>query len=107
MNPTWFSDCAVATNAPLRRSSTPTVDACAQAATSELRQRVRAAIDQLPASYRQILLLRDIEQLDTEQTARLLGESVANVKTRLHRARQALRTSLEPLFEAPLERPRP
>ena len=43
-------------------------------------------------------MLRDIEELDTDKTAKLLGLSHANVKTRLHRARQALRTLLEPTF---------
>jgi len=70
-----------------------------QASTSEMRAYVRACIDRLPESYRQILILRDIEELDTQETADLLGESLANVKTRLHRARQALRTLLEPMFE--------
>jgi RNA polymerase sigma-70 factor (ECF subfamily) len=45
-----------------------------------------------------VLLLRDIEELDTEETARLLGLTIANVKTRLHRARLALRALLEPHF---------
>jgi RNA polymerase sigma-70 factor (ECF subfamily) len=66
--------------------------------TSELRQQVRQCIDQLPYSFREILLLRDIEELDTAETARLLDVSEAVVKTRLHRARQALRTLLEPML---------
>jgi RNA polymerase sigma-70 factor (ECF subfamily) len=65
----------------------------------ETRQRVRECIDQLPEGYRAVLLLRDIEQLDTDETARLLDCSPACVKTRLHRARQALRTLLAPMFE--------
>ena len=73
-------------------------DAHEKLASSETRQQVRACIDQLPDSYRMVLLLRDIEELDTEQTARRLKTSIANVKTRLHRARQALRTLLEPMF---------
>jgi RNA polymerase sigma-70 factor (ECF subfamily) len=43
-------------------------------------------------------MLRDIEELDTEETARLLGISIPVVKTRLHRARQALKTLLDPHF---------
>jgi RNA polymerase sigma-70 factor (ECF subfamily) len=62
----------------------------------ETRELVRAAIDRLPESYRTVLLLRDIEELDTEETARLLGIAPGAVKTRLHRARQALRTLLDP-----------
>ena len=64
-------------------------------AAAETRARVRACIDLLPDSYRTVLLLRDIEELDTAETADRLGVSEANVKTRLHRARQALKTLLE------------
>jgi RNA polymerase sigma-70 factor (ECF subfamily) len=61
---------------------------------------VRGCIDRLPDPYRTVLLLRDIEGLDTEQTAQQLGISAGAVKIRLHRARQALRTLLEPIFQA-------
>lgn len=57
---------------------------------------VRAKIEELPSQYREVLMLRDIEELDTDETARLLGISGAAVKTRLHRARQALRALLDP-----------
>ncbi|VTT98048.1 rna polymerase sigma factor : RNA polymerase sigma factor, sigma-70 family OS=Planctomyces limnophilus (strain ATCC 43296 / DSM 3776 / IFAM 1008 / 290) GN=Plim_3811 PE=4 SV=1: Sigma70_r2: Sigma70_r4_2 [Gemmataceae bacterium] len=63
---------------------------------AELRALVHRRIDQLPESYRTVILLRDIEGLDTEEAAAMLGTSVLVVKTRLHRARQALRTLLEP-----------
>jgi RNA polymerase sigma-70 factor (ECF subfamily) len=59
---------------------------------------VRDCVNQLPESYRTVLLLRDIEGLDTEETAQMLGTSLGVVKTRLHRARQALRTLLDPYF---------
>lgn len=62
----------------------------------ETRAQVRECIERLPESHRTVLLLRDVEELDTEQTARLLGINPGAVKTRLHRARQALRTLLEP-----------
>ena len=62
----------------------------------ELFALVHACIDRLPEAYRTVLLLRDIEELDTEETARLLGVSAGVVKTRLHRARQALRVLLDP-----------
>ena len=61
---------------------------------AELRAVVRDCIDQLPPSYRTILLLRDVEDLDTDEVAAALGMTVSAVKTRLHRARQALRTLL-------------
>jgi RNA polymerase sigma-70 factor (ECF subfamily) len=64
----------------------------------ETRDQVRACISQLPHQYREILILRDIEELDTDETAKVLGIGKSSVKTRLHRARQALRTLLEPLF---------
>jgi RNA polymerase sigma-70 factor (ECF subfamily) len=70
--------------------------------TSVLRQEscelVRHCINQLPESYRTVLMLRDIEGLDTEETAQMLGVSSVVVKTRLHRARQALRSLLDPHF---------
>jgi RNA polymerase sigma-70 factor (ECF subfamily) len=62
----------------------------------QLRQLVRQLIHELPEGYRNVLLLRDIEGYDTEETADAMGISVAAVKTRLHRARQALRGLLEP-----------
>lgn len=56
---------------------------------------VRRAIDDLPEHFRAILLLRDIEERSTEETAQLLDLSIGAVKTRLHRARQALRAMLD------------
>ncbi len=64
----------------------------------ETRAIVRAAIDRLPETYRTVLLLRDIEELDTEETARALGVSPNAVKVRLHRAHQALRDLLDETF---------
>ena len=64
----------------------------------ENRRLVRAAIDRLPEKYRTVLILRDIEDLDTEQTARALELSVPAVKTRLHRARLALKGLLDHSF---------
>ena len=66
-------------------------------ASDETRQQVRQCIGQLPTPFREIIVLRDIEDFDTETTAQLLDVSIAVVKTRLHRARQALRTLLEPI----------
>ena len=64
----------------------------------QTRALVQASIDRLPESYRHVLLLRDIEEFDTEETAQILGISANAVKTRLHRARQALRGLLNPHF---------
>jgi RNA polymerase sigma-70 factor, ECF subfamily len=64
----------------------------------EVRQQVRAAIDRLPESYRTVIMLRDIEQLDTAETARALGLTDNAAKLRLHRARQALAKMLAPVL---------
>ncbi len=61
----------------------------------ETRVVVRRCIDQLPDTYRTVLLMRDIEELDTDEAAELLGITPNAVKIRLHRARQALRTLIE------------
>jgi RNA polymerase sigma-70 factor (ECF subfamily) len=74
--------------------------ALARLTQAEIHAHVWACIDRLPASYRKVLILRDIEELDTEQTAQQLGIHPGAVKTRLHRARQALRTLLEPVYSA-------
>jgi len=60
-----------------------------------MRAMVRRCIARLPESYRVVLILRDIEELDTTETAERLGLSLNIVKVRLHRARQALRTLVE------------
>lgn len=62
------------------------------------RELVRASIDRLPESYRNVLLLRDIEEMSTEETALAMGLTPNAVKIRLHRARQALRGLLDPHF---------
>ena len=59
---------------------------------------VQDCIGQLPEIYRIVLLMRDIEGMDTEETAGMLEVSAGVVKTRLHRARQALRMLLDPYF---------
>ncbi|QOV89542.1 RNA polymerase sigma factor [Humisphaera borealis] len=74
----------------------PAVDQLAE--LEESRSIVRRCIEQLPSQYCTVLLLRDIEEYDTEETAQLLGINANAVKTRLHRARQALRTLLNPYF---------
>ena len=72
--------------------SRPVEDLVQKQETADL---VRRSIDRLPENYRAILLLRDIEERSTEETAELLGMTSGAVKTRLHRARQALRTLLD------------
>lgn len=60
----------------------------------EARAILSRAIDELPEPYRAVLVLRDVEELTNEEAARILGESIASVKSRLHRARMALREQL-------------
>jgi RNA polymerase sigma-70 factor (ECF subfamily) len=59
---------------------------------------VRQAIAMLPDQYREVLVLRDIEEKDTAETADILDTTSNVVKVRLHRARQALRTLLDREF---------
>lgn len=91
--PTYLEDGHQARPAPRWRESGP-----AALERQETRQLVRQCIDQLPDSYRTVLLLRDIQELDTENVAQLLEISTDAVKVRLHRARQALRTLLDPVL---------
>lgn len=65
----------------------------------ELAVALNQAISLLPNQFREVFLLRDIEGLSTEETARVLGLRLATVKTRLHRARTAIRNALSPFFD--------
>lgn len=64
-------------------------------ARRETRAEILACIERLPRPFREVVLLRDIEEYDTAATAQMLGVSTDAVKTRLHRARQCLRPLLE------------
>jgi RNA polymerase sigma-70 factor, ECF subfamily len=64
-------------------------------------QAVHAAIAGLDPAQREVLVLRDLEGLSGFETCRVLGISLANMKTRLHRARTSLRASLEAQPAAP------
>jgi RNA polymerase sigma-70 factor (ECF subfamily) len=67
----------------------------AAAARAEVRRLLERAVDQLPDSFRMVFVLRDIEEMSTEETASHLGLRPETVKTRLHRARRLLRQSLD------------
>ncbi len=73
-------------------------DVLAHMEQAQLGKVVRDAIDRLPENYRCVIVLRDIEGLSTEEAAQSLGIRPEAAKMRLHRARQALRTLLEPHF---------
>ena len=62
--------------------------------SGEAREILDRALDRLPEHYRALLVLRDVEELSNEEVAEILGESVSSVKSRLHRARMALREIL-------------
>jgi RNA polymerase sigma-70 factor (ECF subfamily) len=65
----------------------------------QLSRMLSQALDSLPADYREVILLRDIESLTAPEAAEALGISVDALKSRLHRARQALREALRPVLE--------
>ncbi len=62
---------------------------------SELRDALTAGIGSLAEIYRSVVLLRDVEELSTDETAEILDISADTVKTRLHRGRLALRKHLD------------
>jgi RNA polymerase sigma-70 factor, ECF subfamily len=62
---------------------------------SEMKHVLDTAISELPQNYRSVVLLRDVEDLSTSETAQVLDLTEDVVKTRLHRARLALRQKLD------------
>ncbi|HET7341804.1 MAG TPA: sigma-70 family RNA polymerase sigma factor [Methylomirabilota bacterium] len=62
--------------------------------SGEARRTLDAALERLPEHYRAVLVLRDVEELSNEEVAEIVGDTVPAVKTRLHRARMALREIL-------------
>lgn len=61
----------------------------------ELQAKIRTAVLRLPEAYKSVLVLRDLEGLDTEEAAQALGLSTDVVKMRLHRARAKVRNEIE------------
>jgi RNA polymerase sigma-70 factor (ECF subfamily) len=66
-----------------------------QLLASEMSAALHRAISELPEIYKAVIILRDIEELSTEETAQLLEVQTDVVKTRLHRGRMALRQKME------------
>lgn len=64
----------------------------------EWRAILRAALEDLSCRRREVFVLRDIEELSTQETAEILGLTAPTVKARLHRARLQLRTKLGPVL---------
>jgi RNA polymerase sigma-70 factor (ECF subfamily) len=67
---------------------------------AELRERLIAAVEKLPESYRAVFMLRDFDGLSYEEIAEALETTVPAVKSRLHRARLALREDLATYFDS-------
>ena len=65
----------------------------------ELREALRAAVAELPDIYRQVFVLRDLEEQNIEETAEALGINPGAVKVRLHRARIMLQKRLVPFLK--------
>ncbi len=72
----------------------------------ELREALTKALESLPEKYRTILILRDVQHLSINETAKVLGLTEANVKTRLSRARLQMRDALAPGFDGAWSRGR-
>lgn len=75
-----------------QQSGTDPEDALAR---GQLRRLLEEAIDALPGRFRVVLVARDVDGLNVEDTARMLGLRQITVRTRLHRARRLLRAALE------------
>jgi RNA polymerase sigma-70 factor (ECF subfamily) len=65
----------------------------------ELKEKLQEAVRRLPEKYREVFVLRDIEELNQEETAAALGMNVTLVKVRLHRARMMLQNLLVPYLK--------
>ncbi|WP_322493716.1 RNA polymerase sigma factor [Chloroflexus sp.] len=84
----------------LPHKTTWAIDPAQNVLDGELRREIAQAIAELPDALRAVIVLRDIEQLSTEETAERLGISPGAVKVRLHRARLRLREALARYVEA-------
>ncbi|MMZ66445.1 RNA polymerase sigma factor YlaC [compost metagenome] len=69
---------------------------------SEKVGKVREAINNLPEKQRSALILREYDQLDYQEIATILGQSVSAVKSLLFRARSSVKSQLEPYFYEPI-----
>ena len=73
------------------------------AARREIRRVIERAIDELPANFRTVFMLRAVEQMSIGETAALLGIPAETVKTRFHRANRQLRQALSAEFASILD----
>ncbi|MBL0694734.1 sigma-70 family RNA polymerase sigma factor [Comamonas sp. JC664] len=73
-------------------------DAEEKALDAELGNAIQQASDRLPEGYREVFLLKDVEGLSYEQIAEVTGDSIPAIKSRLHRARLALREAIDAFY---------
>ena len=73
-------------------------DAEEKALDAELGTAIQQATDQLPQGYREVFLLKDVDGLSYEQISEVTGDSVPAIKSRLHRARLALREAIDAFY---------
>ncbi len=66
----------------------------------EIAEKLRLEVSGFPPIYREVLVLRDLEELNQEETAAALGISIAAVKVRLHRARMMLQKKMVPYLKS-------
>ena len=84
---------------PVLQLADPGSNPSARVTGAELDGRVRAAIDALPEPYRTTVLLADVEEMSMDEVADAMESTVPAVKSRLHRARLALRKELTPYLK--------
>lgn len=80
----------------------PMADPEAEADRARMREMLEHAVDGLPEAFRIVFVLREIEEMSTEETAGHLGIRPETVKTRLHRARRLMRLAIEREFAGTL-----
>jgi RNA polymerase sigma-70 factor, ECF subfamily len=66
---------------------------------AEVREKIKTAVAELPGIYREVFTLRDLEEMDVQETAQALGITPVLVKVRLHRARILLQKALAPYLK--------
>ena len=99
------ANCTISIDAPLSnaegdddlRLELPSSDASPneQAEFADLRERLEKAMATLPESYRTAVMLRNVQQLDYEEIAKILDCAVGTVKSRINRGRELLRQALK------------
>jgi len=100
VEPTALNDAVSESGQMMRGSADWSQRADEQLQSQEMRKHIQTSVDNLPDGLRTVFLLRDLEELSTEETAEMLGLSVPAVKTRLHRARLALREAIGRYFDS-------